>query len=341
MAFVNTASVMQIFFSNSMSATSGEPPCPEDVQNEQANPISEIASSGVILEVNIETTSSIASEKLPQTSLIDAHFTKFLLADLHKAEATFGLLPLRDDASHLNVSVGFEVPKISDTSPVSLPEKTIAEQLTKVYFEFSNFSVPFLHELAFLRKLDLVYNSVDVANLQDEDHVSRRACFFTYMVLTIGLLILQKHDATDIPPSQCERYYDMALRCLETIGLPAELESVQILLLIAQYSCFRPNFFGIYKTVGMAMRMAVELGLNQDLSWGEGDPLTVDTRRRVFWSAYALDRHIGTIFGKPFCLEDGAINVEVCLFRFSKGEGLLILASSQALTMTSISQRKE
>jgi hypothetical protein len=302
-----------------MSAISGEPPYLGDVQNEQPSAISEIPSSGVSLEVNIESTSIIASEKLRQVSLRDTHFTKFLLADLHKAEATFGLLPLRDYANDQNGSVGFEMPKISDTSPVSLPEKAIAEQLTKVYFEFSNFSVPFLHKLAFRRKLDLVYNSAEVANLQDEDHTSRKAYFFTYMVLTIGLLILQKHDATDIPPSQCERYYASALRCLEAIGLPADLESVQILLLIAQYSCFRPNFFGIYKTVGMAMRMAVELGLNQDLSPGDGDPLTVDTRRRVFWSAYALDRHIGTIFGKPFCLEDGAINVEVCILLNRRG----------------------
>jgi hypothetical protein len=265
------------------------------------------------IRITFESPTSIASENL-LASTKDAPFTNFLLADLQKAEATFGLLSLRDQlqSTRGEGTTGFQMPKIMDNNPISLPERSVAEQVTKCYFEFSNFSAPLLHEPTFRRKLDLVYNLADITNIKDDDHLTRRALFFTYMILTIGLLILQKHDATDIPPSQCERYYAGALRCLETIGLPADVESVQILMLIAQYSCFRPSFFGIYKTVGMAVRLAVELGLNQDLPQGEKDPLTVDTRRRVFWSAYAMDRHMGVIFARPFCLDDGAIDLQVC-----------------------------
>ncbi|KAI1623940.1 fungal-specific transcription factor domain-containing protein [Exophiala viscosa] len=199
-----------------------------------------------------------------------------------------------------------------DTSPVALPTKDGAESLVKAYFQFANQSLPLLHEPTFRQRLDSLYaipRTVDL-NTAQTSRESRMDIFFVYEAFAVALLILQKQDPSRIPTSLADRYHQTALKGLVDAGLPNDLEGVQSLLLLAQYSYHHPIAWTVWKTIGAALRLAVEVGLHQDPPAGTMDCLTLDNWRRTFWVAYAMDRNVSVALGLPLCLSDGAITAK-------------------------------
>jgi hypothetical protein len=201
-----------------------------------------------------------------------------------------------------------------DTSPVSLPTKEAAQNLVKAYFQFANLSLPLLHEPTLVQKLQLLYS---MSNVVDLNHVhtsmeARIAIFFVFEVFAVALLTIQKQDPSRIPASLADRYHRTAVRALNEAGLPNDVEGVQALLLVGQYCYHHPTIWAVWKTVGAALRLAVELELHKDPPANDFDPLTLDTRRRTFWVAYAMDRNISIALSMPSCLSDGAITAQVC-----------------------------
>ncbi|KAF0323185.1 fungal specific transcription factor domain-containing protein [Colletotrichum asianum] len=199
-----------------------------------------------------------------------------------------------------------------DTSPLSLPTSQIAENLVKEYFQSTSAGMPLLHEPTFRKKLDLIYNMPRVVDMA-KDHKtteSRLALFFVLEVFAAALLSMSKNDPARIPIWLADRYHKTAIAALIEAGLPADVEGVQSLLLVGQFYYLHPTLWVVWNTVGAAIRLAVELGLHQDPSPEEVDALTLDTRRRTFWVAYAMDRNISVALNMPSCLSDGAISVE-------------------------------
>lgn len=202
-----------------------------------------------------------------------------------------------------------------DTSPVSLPTKEAAQNLVRAYFQFANLSLPLLHEPTFVQKLDLLYSMSSVVDL-NHTHTStevRIAVFFVFEVFAVALLTIQKQDPSRIPASLADRYHRAAIKALNEVGLPSDVEGVQALLLVGQYCYHHPTIWAVWKTVGAALRLAVELDLHKDPPLNELDPLTLDTMRRTFWVAYAMDRNISIALSMPSCLSDGAITAQVCM----------------------------
>ncbi|KAK5033616.1 hypothetical protein LTS07_003921 [Exophiala sideris] len=199
-----------------------------------------------------------------------------------------------------------------DTSAVGLPTKDGAESLVKAYFQFANQSLPLLHESEYRQRLDSLYaisHTVDL-NTVHTSRESRIDVFFVFEAFAVALLILQKQDPSRIPTSLADRYHQTALRALVEAGLSSDLEGVQSLLLLAQYSYHHPTAWTVWKTIGAALRLAVEVGLHQEPPPGTVDPLTLDNRRRTFWVAYAMDRNVSIALGLPLCLSDGAITAK-------------------------------
>lgn len=246
--------------------------------------------------------------------LIEPAFSKVLLSELMRSRATRQVSMNRpsehgvsgNDAS-ADVLIDF------DTSPVALPTRQGAQSLLKAYFHFANMSMPLLHEPTLTRKLDLLYGLPRVIELDGVHNTAelRLAVFFVFEVFAVALLTLQKQDPSRIPTSLADRYHQIAVRALSGTGLNSDVEGVQALLLVAQYSYHHPTIWAVWKTVGAALRLAVELGLHQETPSEGLDFLTLDTRRRTFWVAYAMDRNISNALGLPSCLSDGAITAKV------------------------------
>lgn len=247
------------------------------------------------------------SGKLGLECQMKSSFTSALLHQLYRVEAMRDGLPQDPEDATFSLP-----PQHLDVSPVDFPKPAVVEHLVKVFFELANFSTPILHETTFRKYLD-------VASTTETAETSPRASFFAFIVFAIALLTIQKHDNTHVSTTLCERYFASALHSLDPIGLPTDLEGVQALLLISLYSYLHPRAFDPWRTIGMALRLAVGIGLHKDLPADKTDPLTLDTRRRVFWVAYSMDRTVGTLLRRPFSLSDGAIDCQVSLYELIPG----------------------
>lgn len=130
-----------------------------------------------------------------------------------------------------------------------------------------------------------------------------------------------------------EAYHAAALPYLEAF-LSSEtksgVEELQALLLLAGYALIRPVPPGLWYIVGVAVRLAIDLGLHfEDSSAGAvGGTLdthvdnerlrgqrewVMDLRRRLWWCTYSMDRLVSICVGRPLGIQDEVVSTRVSL----------------------------
>jgi len=233
----------------------------------------------------------------------------------------------------------------------SFPNRELAERLVDLYFEHANPQMPILHRGDFMELLDRTYQ------LKEQDR-SPRALYVLNIVFAIGAGIIfedkpqdsddesragrDQSSSTSKRPRlsdhqyQPEEYHASAIVHLESfLGSSSSegfggLEELQAVLLLASFALLRPVAPGLWYIVGVAMRLAVDLGLHYEdgvgLDSGSKDGNQVqshidarergrrewvrDLRRRLWWCVYSFDRLVATCVGRPFGISDQAISTE-------------------------------
>ncbi|OOF90434.1 hypothetical protein ASPCADRAFT_211996 [Aspergillus carbonarius ITEM 5010] len=242
----------------------------------------------------------------------------------------------------------------------AFPDRDLAEKLVNLYFEHANPQMPILHRTDFMEMLDRTYSL-------DEKNRSPRSLYILNIVFAIGAGIIfedkpsdDKQDGRDHSPSsstskrprlsnhqhQPEEYHASAIIHLESfLGNTASgdgsgaLEELQAVLLLASFALLRPVAPGLWYIVGVAMRLAVDLGLHYedgtdiDTLEEEGPSRAQskiadksktridnrelgrrewvrDLRRRLWWCVYSFDRLVSCCVGRPFGISDQAISTE-------------------------------
>ncbi|TPX18478.1 uncharacterized protein E0L32_011591 [Thyridium curvatum] len=270
---------------------------------------------GLPVERNVETaaaaraTAAGVARLARQATGQEPSFFKLALAGIMNADMS-PKTPLHQDqpreAEHTSAIMGD-----LDANPISLPSKETAQNLVNAYFHYLGMAMPLLHTPSFQKKVDMLYTlprAIDLAETHTATDV-RLAIFFVFEVFAVALLVLQKQDPSRVPTWLADRYHKTAMMGLGEAGMPNDLEGVQALLLISQYSHYHPTAWSAWRVISQAVRLAVELKLNQDPP-DDLDFLTRDNMRRTFWVAYAMDRNISTTMCLPSCLSDGAITTK-------------------------------
>src|SRR5690606_30140735 len=91
---------------------------------------------------------------------------------------------------------------------------------------------------------------------------------------------------------------------------------LQGVLLLAGYALLRPVAPGLWYIIGVAMRLAVDLGLHYEDAGLENEltgrkAYDRDMRRRLWWCVYSLDRLVSTCVGRPFGISDEVVSTRV------------------------------
>ncbi|EER26694.1 positive regulator of purine utilization, putative [Coccidioides posadasii C735 delta SOWgp] len=255
------------------------------------------------------------------------------------------------------------------------PDRAIARRLVDLYFEHANPQAPILHRGEFMELFERVYAT-------DEKNRSPGDLYALNIVCAIGAGIIfeVKRDITSsehgdrreydpsyslhpgkpsVPSSnqsQPEEYHASAIVHLEASfsssstadGFVGGLEELQAVLLLASFALLRPVAPGLWYIVGVAMRLAIDLGLHHEDGTGldfvdesiTGRKVTGretakggngegskekpgiharergrrewvrDLRRRLWWSVYSFDRLVSTCVGRPFGISDEVITTE-------------------------------
>jgi hypothetical protein len=110
---------------------------------------------------------------------------------------------------------------------------------------------------------------------------------------------------------QSEQHYNASNNYIDEVLQLHDIRSVQVLLLLAIYSLRSPKSPGAWSFIGLAMRLAIDLGFHRRGRSSLDNPSLSEMRKRVFWSCYCLDRQISIILGRPFAVSDRDIDADL------------------------------
>jgi hypothetical protein len=114
-----------------------------------------------------------------------------------------------------------------------------------------------------------------------------------------------------------EDHHAAALQHLDEILEFNDMRTIEVLLLLSLYSLRAPKGPGAWTYVGLAMRLCIDLGLHRRTKAKGSRSASLLTlsalemRKRVFWTAYCLDRQVSIVLGRPFSISDRDIDAEV------------------------------
>lgn len=130
-----------------------------------------------------------------------------------------------------------------------------------------------------------------------------------YMVAAIGLLT----SATE-PVVRDMDLFEAAKANLEVSGMEiGNITHVQVLSLIANYTQKRGKPNSGYNYIGLALHMAMGLGLHKEFQNWQIAPLQMETRRRVWWTIYCFYVGAAITFGRPLAWPTNGIEVALPL----------------------------
>ncbi|OQD65062.1 hypothetical protein PENPOL_c006G02224 [Penicillium polonicum] len=188
------------------------------------------------------------------------------------------------------------------SSPYPLPPRHEATPLLQYYFDNVFVQLPFFVETSFWTSVDAVYQS-DGRFAKPFDHWMLR------MVLAIASASVSYHN-NDKSHQRAWGLVSEALTYAEEVLRPGSISGIQAMLLLAQYSLVDPVRFRSWYLVGMAVKVAIDLGLHQDPPAEVlTNPDRLDIRRRVFHCIYCLDRGLSPAMQRTYSFSDGSVNV--------------------------------
>jgi len=194
----------------------------------------------------------------------------------------------------------------STVEPIQLPKMDDCLMLSKSYFETVHLQYPFLHQPTFDGCLQAVYYD-ETTNLPPNFSLAT-ARFHVLLVLSIGEHIVSTRSGRHRDLS--EGYHAAALLLSNNITLTGSLQGAQSSLLLAMQSLYAMNGWNVWYLNAIIMATCVDLGLHRKVQDVPGDQCKAALRRRVFWSAYNLDRSLGVALGRPFSIRDESFDVE-------------------------------
>lgn len=188
-------------------------------------------------------------------------------------------------------------------SDITAYDYELVDRLARRYFTWMNSAHPVMHECRFFFLLRQYYAHPDKAVLLDKFQVN--------MVVAISLASISRpHLSTSEIGRAAHDFFKVATDVSNQIIYGHGLQGLQNILLILQYTLLVPKAGNLWQLSGMAMRFATEMGLYTEPNPTETiDPITLDLRRRMFWTCYCIDRLLSTTMGRPTCIAESHISV--------------------------------
>lgn len=187
---------------------------------------------------------------------------------------------------------------------LQLQNTAIRDSFVDTYFCKFHILYPLLHEPTFRKR----YHQLDTIPKISHFHILLR------MVLAIGSLCTANAATSDN-----DYYFYMSARSLLSADMfeSGTFEQLQILLLMANYLQKRDKPNTGYNFLGLAVHMAVSMGLHREPNRSElneyKNTLVLETRRRIWWCLFIFDSGAALTFGRPPIIADSLVKVKLPL----------------------------
>ncbi|KAE8137784.1 fungal-specific transcription factor domain-containing protein [Aspergillus pseudotamarii] len=213
---------------------------------------------------------------------------------------------LRSGQSHLSAAVS------------SCPPRQIARFLANIFFKYAETHYFFVRKRWFLDNLDVLYH--------DPSSFGKKGAAVISILLTIFAIGTQ-YAYLDSPSRDTAKdgdfseddigatFYQSAVRLLPEIIESSCLESVQACLLFGFYSLpIDASGLG-YVYINLAVRLAMQNGMHRKCTSDAFNPDMIETRNRVWWTAYSLERKISIFHGRPLSVLRSDVDTDVPEYR--------------------------
>lgn len=284
------------------------------------------------------------------------------------ASDTSGVRPSRPPGSSKNAAPGGTSMRDSffglHTKPTikqaPFPDKDVGKRLVDFYFEHANPQIPILHRCEFMKMFEEAYATGDGRVRTPRELYMLNIVFAIGAGIFLGDSGVQEEAEKNVDGEkskrtasgkQCqpEEYHASAIVHLEAClssssdradGFGGGLEELQAVLLLAGFALLRPVAPGLWYIIGVAVRLAVDLGLHYEDGKDVEVPILEapgakkedaetarlqrertmrergrreyirDYRRRLWWCTYSFDRLVSTCVGRPFGISDQVVTTE-------------------------------
>lgn len=178
------------------------------------------------------------------------------------------------------------------------PPRLFSDRCVNVFFQEWAPLFPVLHKPTFLR----LYEEY-MAN--PEQVKSNHKLAQLHLVFTIAALSGDQPDRAQI--AACENQWRTSLDCVLMDNTLATLQC----LLLAIISCIcKADYSRLQHYKGIAVAVSHRLGLHQSQKRFSLGALTIETRKKAFWTLYTLDCFSAALLGLPKLLKEEDIHAE-------------------------------
>ncbi|KIV88674.1 hypothetical protein PV10_08335 [Exophiala mesophila] len=190
--------------------------------------------------------------------------------------------------------------------PVAILRSLIKKYMTRVYPIY-----PILHAPTLWKQLDNVVTKLQELPERHRTVPPSYDFLIVYLMLSISATLGSSrtgHEAKHMVFSGS--LFEEGIQHLsDKAKIPSDLAGIQVTLMVLQYASINPRLANVWMLTGAAMRACLELGLHREAPEALAfDQLTLDLRRRVFWSAYNFDRAICSALQRPLSIPDQTID---------------------------------
>ncbi|ERT01618.1 hypothetical protein HMPREF1624_02869 [Sporothrix schenckii ATCC 58251] len=193
----------------------------------------------------------------------------------------------------------------------NLPPKEHARTLCYFSLNCATCLLRIVHGPSFFEVFDRLYEKAP-ENLGPEDH---RSLGLFYSILALGCMYNISEDNDSSSPVHYKsameeglKYYTTARILLQDITDCRDLTSLQALLFMILFLQATSNLSGCYSFVGIALRIALRMGLHRNLPHAKLTPIEHESRRRVFYVIRQMDTYVSALLGFPMALRDDDID---------------------------------
>jgi hypothetical protein len=183
--------------------------------------------------------------------------------------------------------------------------------LIEAYFSRCHFLMPVLDKPTFLRQ----YNTI-MDNTKDQALVRSEAAF---LCVLFAVFACAAHLVQDSRLTTGERsddggmgmvYYERALILQYISHANTQIAHVQCFILMSSFLCSINCLPQAWILIGQAVRTGQDLGLHRSPRRLLITPIEKETRRKVWWGVYTLDRMLALALGRPLGVNDSDCDVE-------------------------------
>ncbi|KAF8078976.1 fungal-specific transcription factor domain-containing protein [Lyophyllum atratum] len=205
---------------------------------------------------------------------------------------------------------------------ISLPPIHVQDRLLDLYFNYVHPVFPVLHKTRFLTEYNFRKQNGPNARAMSPEYApgsprpdpSQEVT--PLLLFSIFTITARFCDDETPPPSRGKmweagcNYLDSARAILTKVFHESRPSTVQSLLLLGYREFGIGSMEQAWLFIGMAIRMAMDLGLNCDAStWkihGHDlfSPAEVQTRRQIWWACCIADRYGSVYMGRPIVIKD-------------------------------------